>query len=220
MMFSVPAAPRRWIALLALALAAASPARAAVDLQTLDDAVAAEVNFARTQPQAYAETLKPFRALFHGKLVKVPSHVHQIRTDEGVAAVDEAIAFLERQAPLRPLSPNPVLASSAADHMRDQGPTGDIGHTGADGSILPGRIERYGVWVGVIAEDIGYGYDTGPEVVRQLIVDDGVADRGHRVNIFNPRLRLLGVACGPHKVYQTMCVLDFGSDVRPNGAAR
>ena len=213
-------APARWIAALALALAAATPTRAAIDLDSLDDAVAAEVNFARTMPRTYAETLKPYRALFRGKLVKSPSHAHPVRTDEGVAAVDEAIAFLQRQPPVRPLSPNAVLARSAADHVKDQGPTGRIGHTGSDGSILPDRIERYGAWVGVIAEDIGYGYANGPEVVRQLIVDDGVADRGHRVNIFNPRLRLIGVACGPHALYETMCVLDFASDVRANGAAQ
>jgi hypothetical protein len=36
------------------------------------------------------------------------------------------------------------------------------------------------------------------------------------VNIFNPRLRLMGVACGPHKRYHLMCVIDFASNVRPN----
>ena len=207
---------RRLLLLAVLTGFVAAPSHAAGDLDALDNAVAQEVNFARTQPQAYAETLRPYRAAFHGKLIKLPGHAHLIRTDEGAAAVDEAIAFLARQAPLQPLDPNAVLARSAEDHVLDQGPSGQIGHTGADGSILPDRIGRYGAWVGVIAEDIGYGYATGREVVRQLIVDDGVADRGHRVNIFNPRLRLLGVACGPHKVYQTMCVLDFGSNIRAN----
>ncbi|HUO22195.1 MAG TPA: CAP domain-containing protein [Caulobacteraceae bacterium] len=203
----------RWSLAGALAALIAAPAHAAVDLDALDNAVAAELNFARMHPQAYAQTLAPYRREFHGKLVKAPGHATLIRTDEGVAAVDEAIAYLKKQAPLDALGPSAVLAGSAEDHVLDQGPSGQIGHTGTDGSILPERIDRRGQWVGLIAEDIGYGYATGREVVRQLIVDDGVADRGHRVNIFNRRLRLMGVACGPHQRYGLMCVIDFGSDV-------
>jgi uncharacterized protein YkwD len=201
--------------MLTLIVLAAAPARAAVDLEALDSALAAEINFARTHPHAYAQTLVPYRREFHGYLVKAPGRATLIRTDEGVAAVDEAIAYLKRQDPLPPLGPDAVLALSAKDHMLDQGPTGQIGHTGADGSILPERIERHGEWVGLIAENIGYGYSTGQDVVRQLIIDDGVADRGHRVNIFNPRLRVMGVACGPHQRYRLMCVIDFASNVRP-----
>ena len=203
-------------AALCLSLAVPAFAHAQTDMDALNEAVAREVNFARTKPLAYADTLRPYRALFHGKVVKLAGQIHPILTDEGAPAVDEAIAFLERQQPLGVLGTDARLARAAQDHVKNQGPTGQIGHTGTDGAILPDRIERYGAWVGVIAEDIGYGYATGKEVVRQLIVDDGVADRGHRVNIFNPRLRLIGVACGPHARYETMCVLDFASNLRPN----
>ena len=34
-----------------------------------------------------------------------------------------------------------------------------------------------------------------------LIVDDGVADRGHRVAIYNPRFRVVGIASGAHSEY-------------------
>ncbi len=202
--------------IVALIGSAATPSRAAVDLDALDAAVAAEINFARTQPAAYAESLRAYRLEFDGKLVKAPDHKSPIRTEEGVAAVNEAILYLERQHPESALDPSDVLTDSAQDHVLDQGPSGQIGHTGVDGSILPERVDRHGAWVGVIAENIGYGYATGREVVRQLIVDDGVPDRGHRVNIFNPRLRVMGVACGPHKRYGLMCVIDFASNVRPN----
>jgi uncharacterized protein YkwD len=43
----------------------------------------------------------------------------------------------------------------------------------------------------------------------QLLVDDGVSDRGHRRNLLDPRWHYVGVACGSHYRYQTMCVLDF-----------
>jgi hypothetical protein len=51
--------------------------------------------------------------------------------------------------------------------------------------------------------------------MRQLIVDDGVADRGHRSIVFSGELRYAGAACGPHPVYRTMCVIDLG--VMPDG---
>jgi uncharacterized protein YkwD len=214
-----PTAASRWShvlpALAVLAVLAAASGAAPADLQGLDRAVMAEINFARTQPQAYAETLQPYRAAFHGKIVQPPGRSVLIRTNEGVAAVDEAIAFLQEQAPLTPLAASSGLADAAQDQVRDQGPSGLVGHVGTDGSNPVTRIERYGAWTGVAAEDIGYGYRTGREVVRQLIVDDGVPDRGHRVNIFNPRLRLIGVACGPHSRYQVMCVVDFASSFRP-----
>lgn len=42
-----------------------------------------------------------------------------------------------------------------------------------------------------------------------LIVDAGVRDRGHRKNIFMRDFGVVGVACGSHSRYGTMCVMDF-----------
>jgi uncharacterized protein YkwD len=46
-------------------------------------------------------------------------------------------------------------------------------------------------------------------VVIQLLVDDGVPDRGHRDNILVPDWGAAGVACGPHLRYQQVCVMDY-----------
>ena len=59
------------------------------------------------------------------------------------------------------------------------------------------------------AEAISYGYQNPRDVVRQLIVDDGVQGRGHRKVLFDSLLRFAGVGCGPHRVYGAMCVIDF-----------
>jgi uncharacterized protein YkwD len=69
-------------------------------------------------------------------------------------------------------------------------------------------------WTGSIGENISYGPDDGLEVVLQLIIDDGVPDRGHRANIFSPDFRLAGVACGPHPTFRTVCVIDFAGGTR------
>ena len=129
-------------------------------------------------------------------------------TREGTAAVDEAIAFLEGQTPLPALRDSPAVGRAAADHAGEQGRTGDVAHLGADGSSPSDRMRRYGRW-SATGEAIAYGPDRAEDVILQLIVDDGVPDRGHRRILFNPAYALVGAACAPHPVWRTVCVLDF-----------
>ena len=57
------------------------------------------------------------------------------------------------------------------------GPCGETGHTGSDSSTASERADRYILWTG-IGENLAYGQygDTdGTSVIKQLVVDDGVA---------------------------------------------
>ena len=69
--------------------------------QSLDSGVLAELNFARTQPQAYARVLldEAQRSRASGAY-------------DDPTAFQEAVAFLERQSPLPPLSFDDALAEA------------------------------------------------------------------------------------------------------------
>ena len=195
--------------LLPLAALLVSASVAPLARSPLERAVLDEINFARANPQAYAERLKTYRTYFNGKIVYYPGNPTGLRTSEGVAAVDEAIAFLGTQQPLPPIGHSDLLALAAADHVREQGPRGATGHESADGSRPGARVTRRGGGI-YVAETITYGPPSGIEVVRQLIIDDGVKSRGHRHIVFSPEYRFGGAGCGPHKNYRVMCVVDFG----------
>lgn len=175
---------------------------------TVETAIVAELNFARQQPGAYADRLRDYRRYFRGKVVRYPGSPTGLQTSEGVAAVDEAIAFLRKQAPIDALAAAPLLARAAGDHVREQGPSGGTGHISRDGSNPRDRVQRRGGG-NYVAETITYGPPTAVEVVRQLIVDDAVPNRGHRRTVFAAEMRFVGVKCGPHKTYRVMCVAEF-----------
>ena len=181
------------------------PSRSAEAVLRAD--IIAELNAARTDPAAYARKARALRALFNGDRIERPGEIDLV-TREGPAAVDEAIAFLEGQTPLPALRDSPGLARAAAEHAGEQGRTGEVAHVGADGSSPGARMRRHGRWTAT-GEAIAYGPDRAEDVILQLIVDDGVPDRGHRRILFNPAYALVGAACAPHPVWRTVCVLDF-----------
>ena len=182
------------------------PARPAAASPTgpggLEAQVLAELNFARTHPADYARKLR--------KDAYVGGEVGYSEIgNEDVDALAEAIEFLMQQRPLPPLTPNEALAAAARAHASAQGRTWQVGHVSPGGQTLGQRLQAHGVWAGLAAEDISYGYQDPREVVRQLIVDSGVANRGHRQNIFGAHYQAAGVSCAPHQEWGAMCVIDF-----------
>lgn len=185
------------------ALAAVFMVPVAAHAADLDEAVLAELNYVRTHPAEYARELR-----------RAPEWTFE---QEEPGAVEEAIDFLERQQPLAPLKGDKRLGSAALQHVRMQGPRGEIGH-GAAGS-LGVRLRAAGVYAGMAAENISYGHDDAQAVVRQLIIDSRVAGRGHRRNIFATGYTTAGVACGGHRQWGSMCVIDFAGALMERGRA-
>ncbi len=128
--------------------------------------------------------------------------------------MNEAIRFLEKTKPINPLSASQGMSWGARDHVKSQGAKGAVGHISEDKGGAGDRVNRYGAWEKVLGENISYGPAEAREVVMSLITDDGVPERGHRQNIFNPEFHVVGIACGPHAAFKMMCVMTFAGGYR------
>ena len=167
-----------------------------------------EINQTRTHPDEYAGHLEELKPRFNGKEFKLPGR-DAVLTEEGWAAAEDAISYLCSIQPASPLTLSRGLYLAAQQHVNDQGPKGSTGHKGSDGSMVEERIARFGTWDGAIGEDIFYGDQTARERILLWLIDDGVPSRGHRKRLVSPDYKFVGVSCGPHVKFGTMCVITF-----------
>ncbi len=188
-------------ALLALAAVGASAAP-----NHFESGVFTELNRFRGDPAGYTKFLREYRPRFDGELlVSDDDSEIDIMTREGVAAVDEAIRDLRGEKPLSELTWSDTLARAAADHVAAQSRSGAVGHyTRGSG---PGERMKARGGGPYVNEVITYGHHSPAGVIDQLLIDDGVPDRGHRHSLLRAEHRYAGVACGTHKVHRTMCVI-------------
>jgi hypothetical protein len=185
-------------------------------LTGIEKDVVLETNKARTDPKKYAELyIQPELKYYKGKRLARPGQAF-ILMQEGQAAVEECVAEMTNTEPMGALTPEQGLSLGAKDHAIDQGKTGETGHTGSDDSDPFERIERYGDSLTTAGENIAYGAATGREIVIQLLVDDGVPDRGHRINIMKSDFAQTGVAFGSHPKLRTMCAISYAKNYRSN----
>lgn len=130
--------------------------------------------------------------------------------------------------------PSIGLSLAAEDHAYDIGLTGATSHKGSDLSSPAERQNRYGSWSGACSECIWYGRlssdilklvddttsneltnvninDQAISIVDDLIIDDGVPDRGHRLIILDKRYCVGGVGLAKHVVFGHCIVVEFAS---------
>ena len=187
---------------------------------TVEQNLITEHNRVRQNPQSYIPILEAYLASMNAQ-GNIPSGCGRnctLTTNEGKPAVEEAIQFLRSQPAVGALTLSTGAAQAAKAHAQDQS-DGTIGHTGSDGSRPDERLARFGVQNSGSGENIAYGPTTAQQVMLNLIVDDGVPDRGHRTNIFSPDWSMAGAGCGPHAGYGSVCVMEYVKAARGTTAA-
>jgi uncharacterized protein YkwD len=167
-----------------------------------------ELNLARTNPQQYAAFLEEAKKTLSGNQIRLGG-TRAITLKEGVSVVDEAIKFLREVKSAPSLEVSKGMCLGAKDHVKDMALTGHYGHKGTDGSMPEQRVSRYGNWQLAIGENIAYASSNAREAVLGMILDDGVAGRGHRLNIFNTAHHVAGVAAERPSPGITMCVVTY-----------
>ncbi len=143
-------------------------------------------------------------------LVQVPPAAAQ---DSDVYQLLARINALRQQSGLLPLDLSSILTAAAQRHSDDMAHTGNIDHTGSDGSTIESRIRDagYGHWrdFGVWGENIYGGQMADVDAAWNFWINSQV----HRANLLNPRYREIGIGVGRSNngVYYT---LNFGA--QPN----
>ena len=186
-------------------------ARDADYLSNIEKDVILETNKVRTDPKKFAALyIQPRLRYFKGRNYSVPGQITFV-TQEGVAAVNACITALNKAKSVGVLRPERGLSLAAKDHANDQSRTGNIGHTGSDRSDSVSRMKRYGSFGGswASAENISYGSTTGREIVIQLLIDDGVSNRGHRIAIMNGIYTQTGAGYATHPRYRASCTITY-----------
>jgi uncharacterized protein YkwD len=171
----------------------------------LEHGIVDELNRARTDPSGYAAGLERELQYYNGNLFRRPGDESALETREGTSAVREAIRVLRETRPMPPLHLSTGMTLATEDHVKDQAPRGLMNHRGTDGTMAWDRVSRYGDWKKKISENMTFGPMSAHDVVAALLIDDGITDRGHRKNVLDPDVRLIGVSCGTHKSYRVMC---------------
>lgn len=161
-----------------------------------------EINFARTKPAEYTESrLKAF---------------NDHSTDNG------SYQYLKNLTPVTALSFSNALNQSATKYAVFLANNNLIGHD-ADGTPLS-RAIREDYTGSLLGENIAGASDNlfnatlNPQsaaigFVSLLIIDDGVADFGHRLIMLNSKYKIVGIGFGRNtaSIYINYTVQDFGN---------
>ncbi len=156
-----------------------------VDLTEDEEDVLFYTNYARTDPQGFAEEFLADR--------------YADGTDNG------AYEDLMSREPVGALEVHSGLMRASRNHAEDMAEDCGLQHDSCDGTSWFDRIWRY-YDGGLIAENAAVGFPTGLSVVIAWIIDAGVPDVGHRLNILNESYEHIGI--GKHNSYW---VQNFGA---------
>lgn len=173
-------------------------------------------NNLRKDPQSYIEKVEKMMKSLKGNILSKPLE-YSVQTVEGKAIYLEAIEFLKKQKPVPKLKHDERLSKACEDHVRDLGPKGLASHEGYNGSTVYDRIEKYIEWDNICCENVDLGGITADDILVNLLVDDGVPDRGHRKNIFNSELKYFGTASGSHKEFGIITIINYTGGIRDLG---
>ncbi|BAU66609.1 hypothetical membrane protein [Stanieria sp. NIES-3757] len=155
----------------------------------LEQAIAKEINRARTDPDGYADWLKDLKQYYDGVWLKLPGE-KPIRTNKGLQALEDAVDFLQELDPLPPLTLSTELTTVMQEKLQ---------------AIEAGNQFETG--------NVSYGRTTAEGIVMQLVIGDGFINGSNSQNIFNPDWKETGIACQADSRYDNVCLVGYEEDI-------
>ena len=177
-----------------------------------------ELNKLRQNPKSYIPLIEAeMKTLKKNNVLKKKDSSLQIQTLEGKSAYEDAIAFLQEQKEVNPLTKEIKLSYAAQDLVTDIGERGVVSHQDKDGNYMSERIEKYCEWDYCANEVIEVSSKSATDILISLLVDDGIRDKLNRRALFQNVYNYVGISCGPHTEYEIVTVLVFAGGIRPKG---
>jgi len=164
------------------------------------------INIFRQYPKYFGSNLDRFCEEF---CVIEGNHVPSY---SGRGYYEELKSYLLSLQSLPMFIPDISLFNSSKDHAIDAGTNGFTGHVSSNGDDVVTRALRYNKKYKYTGECCDYGYQYAPNILMHLLVDKGVASRGHRLAILdNGELgyNIIGISIQPHIIYKWNTVIDF-----------
>lgn len=115
------------------------------------------------------------------------------------------ISDLKKVKGLGVLQPAEDLYYAAREHAVSSGKKGTTGH-----QKFSSRIKKHAPGNNPYGENCSYGFNDALNIVMQLLIDEGISNKGHRKNILHKSYNRVGVSIQKHKKYNYNCVMDFG----------
>lgn len=181
---SLMATAQQWTS---VELAAANTAKDVAQLTVEEREVIKYLNLARLYPKKFADIEV---ADYYG----CKKHGHPNMFSDNRATL---MAELYAMTPCGALVFEPALLQEARCLAKEQSKNGETGHTRHKCAKTHG------------GECCDYGHNQGRDIALSLLIDDGVADLGHRAICLNAGYGSVAVGIDSHSVYGFAAVLDF-----------
>ncbi|MDH3495005.1 MAG: CAP domain-containing protein, partial [Acidobacteriota bacterium] len=175
-----------------------------------------EINSLRERPWKYEPYLSAYQELLRRDVLYLP-YRKPFKLYEGAGVLQIAKENIVKRGITGLLTRSVALDSVARSHLKDLLDNPALGHTGKDGATFATRIRRQINPAGPVGENITFNDATPRQALLTMVIDDGVATRQHRENIFSPDFMLIGTACGTRSDGQNICVVVFAAKLIPAG---
>lgn len=131
--------------------------------------------------------------------------------------MQDAVKYLKNTKPKEELKLSYGMCYAAFKHSEYLAEKKSLAHTGKGGSSMSNRLEEFGDWQTTIGENIiktTPNTRTAEHIVMEMVIDDGVKNRGHRENIFKSSFKKLGVGIANEADGEDIVTLVFSGGFR------